>query len=132
VPGRAIQTLEADMHTETVNGKPHRLIPSDRVEGTRVFNADGKKIGTIKRLMIDKITGNVAYAVLSSGGFLGLGEEYRPLPWASIKYNPAIEAYELNTLMTHDELAKAPSFGEDTEFDWGNRQREIDTYWVGF
>lgn len=120
------------MHTETVNAKPHRLVASDRVEGTRVFNADGKKIGTIKRLMIDKITGNVAYAVLSYGGFLGLGEEYRPLPWASMKYNPAIEAYELLTLRTDDELAKAPSFGEDKEFDWGNRQREIDTYWVGF
>jgi len=120
------------MHADTMSLKPHRLVASDRVEGTRVFNADGRKIGSIKRLMIDKTSGNVAYAVLCFGGFLGVGEDYRPLPWASMKYNPAIEAYELLTLMSDDELKKAPSFGVDKEFDWGNRVREVDAYWIGF
>ena len=49
-----------------------------------------------------------------------------------MKYNPAIEAYELLTLMTDEELVKAPSFGTDKEFDWGNRVREVDAYWIGF
>ncbi len=49
-----------------------------------------------------------------------------------MKYNPAIEAYELLTLMTDEELTKAPSFGADKEFDWGNRVREVDAYWIGF
>ena len=49
-----------------------------------------------------------------------------------MKYNPAIEGYELLTLMTEEELAKAPSFGTDKEFDWGNRVREVDAYWIGF
>ena len=120
------------MLADTVQLKPHRLVASDRVEGTRVFNADGKKIGSIKRLMIDKATGNVAYAVLCFGGFLGVGEDYRPIPWASMKYNPSIEAYELLTLMTNEELAQAPAFGSGKEFDWGNRDREIDAYWLGF
>jgi sporulation protein YlmC with PRC-barrel domain len=57
------------MHADTLNLKPHRLVASDRVEGTRVFNADGRKIGSIKRLMIDKSTGSVAYAVLCSAAF---------------------------------------------------------------
>lgn len=120
------------MHTDTIDLKSHRLVASDRVEGARVFNADGKKIGSVKRLMIDKKSGNVAYAVLCIGGFLGVGEDYRPLPWASMTYNPTIEAYELLTLMTNEELAKAPSFGTDKEFDWGNRAREVDAYWTGF
>ncbi len=120
------------MYADTINLKPHRLVASDRVEGTRVYNADGKKIGAIKRLMIDKTSGNVAYAVLCFGGFLGVGEDYRPLPWSSMKYNPAIEAYELLTLITDEELTQAPSFGTDKEFDWGNRVREVDAYWLGF
>ncbi len=55
----------------TRTGKP--LIESDRVEGTTVYSMDGSDIGLIKRLMIDKISGKVAYAVMSFGGFLGDG-----------------------------------------------------------
>lgn len=120
------------MHAEMTSLKPHRLVASDRVEGARILNADGKKIGNVKRLMIDKVSGNVVYAVVCFGGFLGIGEEYFPLPWASMKYNSAVEAYELLTLMSDEELTKAPSFGVDKEFDWGNREREVDAYWIGF
>ena len=52
------------------------LIGSDKVEGTAVYDAKGEHIGSIKRLMIDKRSGQVAYAVLSFGGFLGLGSDY--------------------------------------------------------
>ncbi len=52
------------------------LIASDKVEGTPVRRTDGEKIGTIERVMIDKRSGQVAYAVMSFGGFMGLGEEY--------------------------------------------------------
>jgi hypothetical protein len=120
------------MHAEMTNFKPHRLIASDRVEGTRVFNADGKKIGSVKRLMIDKISGNVAYAVLCFGGILGMGETYRSLPWASMKYNPELEAYELVTLMTDEELQKAPAYMADGDMDWGYRERPSENYWMGF
>jgi hypothetical protein len=120
------------MHAEMASYKPHRLIASDRVEGTRVFNADGRKIGTVKRLMIDKISGNVAYAVLSFGGLLGMGEHYRSLPWASMKYNPELEAYELVTLMTEEELQKAPAYMADGDMDWGYRERPYENYWMGF
>jgi sporulation protein YlmC with PRC-barrel domain len=56
------------------------LIGSDKVEGTTVYGRDGTSIGTIQRVMIDKISGKVAFAVTSFGGFLGLGEDYYPLP----------------------------------------------------
>jgi len=54
-----------------MTGKP--LIESDRVEGTTVYDPKGTDIGSIKRLMIEKISGRVAYAVMSFGGFLGMG-----------------------------------------------------------
>ena len=57
----------------TMTGKP--LIESDRVEGTTVYDPQGNNVGSIKRLMIEKISGHVAYAVMSFGGFLGMGSE---------------------------------------------------------
>ena len=63
------------------------LIGSDKVQGTAVYGADGDKIGAIERVMIGKISGKVSYAVLSFGGFLGIGDDYYPLPWPSLKYN---------------------------------------------
>src|SRR5207253_6306421 len=66
--------------------QPHSLVASDRVEGTPVRRSDGSKVGTIKRLMIDKHSGSVAYAVLSFGGFLGVGRKHLPIPWARLNY----------------------------------------------
>jgi PRC-barrel domain len=56
--------------------------------------------------MMDKLTGKVAYAVLRFGGFLGIGDEYRALPWSVLRYNPDLDAYELNA--TEDQLRNAP------------------------
>jgi len=105
---------------------PHSLIASDRVEGTTVRRPNGEKIGEIKRVMIDKLSGNVAYAVLSFGGFLGLGERYHPVPWAALKYNPVLSAYELD--IPDEQLRKGPSFTEQDDFDWGDRTRESDLH----
>src|SRR5437763_12745515 len=58
------------------------LIGSDKVEGTTVYDAKGEKMGSIARVMIEKRSGQVAYAVLSFGGFLGSGNDYYPIPWA--------------------------------------------------
>ena len=60
------------------------LIGSDKVEGTAVYDAKSEKMGSIERVMIDKRSGQVAYAVLSFGGFLGLGSDYYPLPWDAL------------------------------------------------
>jgi hypothetical protein len=74
------------------------LIASDKVEGTPVRRSDGDRIGTIERVMIDKRSGKVAYAVMTFGGFLGIGEEYRALPWSVLRYNEDLDAYELNLM----------------------------------
>ena len=60
------------------------LIASDKVEGTAVYGPDQKKIGKLERVMIDKLSGKVAYAVLSFGGFMGMGEDFCPMPWSTL------------------------------------------------
>jgi len=115
--------MEATMQSETLTHQSHSLIASDRVEGTPVRRSDGQKIGTIERLMIDKISGNVAYAVLSFGGFLGMGQKHAPIPWAKLSYDPALAAYHLD--LSDDELRGAPAVAAGEEFDWGDRSREV-------
>ena len=102
--------------------KPHALIASDRVEGTLVRRPGREKIGKIERLMIDKISGNVAYAVLSFGGFLGIGEKHLPIPWSKLKFDRVMQSYEVD--ISDEELAKAPSYAADKDFDWGDRSQE--------
>jgi PRC-barrel domain len=63
------------------------LIGSDKVEGTAVYGADRQKIGSIERVMIDKVSGHVSYAVLGFGGFLGIGDDHYPMPGRSLKYH---------------------------------------------
>src|SRR5258708_6999769 len=113
-----------EAHTaEKPRASTHGLIASDRVEGTPVCRSNGEKIGTIHRLMIDKLSGNVAYAVLSFGGFLGVGQKHMPVPWARLKYDPTQESYQLD--LTDDELKRAPAYEADQDFDWGDRSQEI-------
>lgn len=116
-------TAETIANPET---KPHALIPSDRVEGTVVLRTNGEKIGTIQRLMIDKISGNVAYAVVRYGGLLGIGEKHLPIPWGKLKFEPLMRAYQVD--ISDDELAKAPSYSTDKEFDWGDRTQETELH----
>src|SRR6185436_16142129 len=111
---------ELNMATRTTDapgvrtGKP--LIESDRVEGTTVYDPRGNNIGSIKRLMIDKESGKVAYAVMSFGGFLGLGTEEHTLPWRKLDYDTSLEGFR--TDITKDQLTGAPTFYRDSEYDW--------------
>ena len=75
------------MATNTTARETASLIGSDKVEGTAVYGPDEQKIGSIQRVMIDKVSGKVAYAVTSFGGFLGIGEDYYPIPWPTLKYD---------------------------------------------
>jgi PRC-barrel domain len=104
------------------------LIGSDKVEGTSVYGADQKKIGKLERVMIDKISGKVAYAVVSFGGFLGMGEDYYPVPWVTLKYDTNLGGYLVN--LTRDKLEKAPKYTESTGWNWTreNDRRVYDYY----
>jgi hypothetical protein len=106
----------------------HNLIASDRIEGTAVCRPGGKKIGVIRRLMIDKVSGKVAYGVLSFGGFLHFGESHFPVPCAALSYNAVLQAYEVD--ITDEQLHDAPFCVGDLEFDWGDRSREASIHKV--
>ena len=97
------------------------LIGSDKVEGTHVYRANGEKIGQIERLMIDKVTGKVAYAVMSFGGFLGLGEDYNPVPWSLLTYNRRLGGYAID--VADEQLKAAPKYGRNAAWDWADRSR---------
>ena len=105
------------------------LIGSDKVEGTTVYGADNEQIGSIERVMIDKKSGRVSYAVLGFGGFLGLGHDHYPLPWESLKYDTALGGYV--TGITANELRKAPHYSEATEWNWSDdaKVRALNAYY---
>jgi hypothetical protein len=98
------------------------LIGSDKVEGTPVYRSNGERVGQIERVMIDKLTGKVAYAVMSFGGFMGIGEDYYPLPWSLLTYNPRLEGYEVN--VGEQQLKDAPKYSKHETWDWSDRARD--------
>ena len=121
------------MHPHPPTAAPaHALVSSDRVEGTPLCRADGERIGTIKRVMIDKRSGDVAYAVLSFAALLGLGEKYAPVEWSRLSYDPAIAAYVVD--LSDAEITAASS--DHAAFDWGDRTAEIPVrpraYWGAY
>ena len=99
------------------------------MEGTPVYRSNGDHIGQIERIMIDKISGKVAYAVMSFGGFVGIGEDYYPLPWSLLTYNTRLEGYEVN--VSEQQLNGAPKYSKYESWDWSDRacgQKVYDYY----
>jgi hypothetical protein len=97
----------------------HTLVSSDRVETAVIYGRDGQKIGTIERLMLEKASGTVAYAVVKCGGFLGSERHHYPVSWTSLKYDPVRKAFEAN--ITLAELRDGPCELDGETFDWGDR-----------
>jgi hypothetical protein len=98
---------------------PHPLVASDRVETAAVYGHDGQKIGTIERLMIEKTSGAVAYAVVKCGGFAEGEIHHYPLPWGSLSYNTIRKAFDAGTTLA--ELRGGPCELDGEAFDWGDR-----------
>jgi sporulation protein YlmC with PRC-barrel domain len=71
----------------------NRLIASDRVEGTTVYNRAGEKLGSVKNFMVDKRSGKADYAVLQFGGLFGLGSDHYPIPWDMLTYDTDLGGY---------------------------------------
>jgi len=111
---------------EKVTGK---LIGSDKVEGTAVYGPDGERIGSIERIMIDKLSGKASYVVLGFGGFVGIGNEHYPLTWSTLKYNTQLGGYQV--AVTEDQLRGAPKYADEDEWNWANAAGlgAIDTYY---
>lgn len=117
--------MEAKTETST-------LIAGSKVTGTNVYDTAGESIGSIYDVMLDKRSGKVAYAVMSFGGFLGMGNDYHPLPWSMLKYDTRQGGYVVN--LTKDRLQSAPHYARGTDPGWGDRAYESrvhDYYGVG-
>jgi hypothetical protein len=110
----------------------HDLISSEQVEGTIVFDRAGEKVGTIDHLLINKKSGLVTYAVMSFGGFMGLGHNHYPLPWSALSYDTDLEGYR--TSVNEQQLRDAPEFTDDAwqDRDWEARIHDhygVPYYW---
>ena len=121
----AITSTQNPNVTET-----HDLIASDKVEGTRVFDLNGDNVGTIERVLLEKRSGKVSYAVLSFGGFLGIGEDHYPLPWSKLDYDESLGGYRVD--VSKSQLEGAPKYRDDTDDFWNadNGRRIYDYYGV--
>jgi sporulation protein YlmC with PRC-barrel domain len=72
----------------------HPNISSEDVEGVAVYDVQGKKIGKVDHLVIEKASGRVATVVLNVNGFLGLGHSHVELPWSALKYSSRLNGFE--------------------------------------
>ena len=98
------------------NDNKHDLIESDRVIGADVYDLNGNHIGSIERLMLQKIGGIVSHAVLSFGGFFGIGDNHYPIPWQKLKYDEKLDGYRADISKT--QIEGAPSYNANEDYDW--------------
>ena len=108
----AMQAATAGTATTAAGGvatdETDRLIASNKVDGTAVYNRQGERLGSVYNFMVDKRSGQVEYAVMSFGGFLGIGDSYHPLPWKTLKYNTSMGGYVVD--LDKGRLQGAPSY----------------------
>jgi sporulation protein YlmC with PRC-barrel domain len=102
------------------------LIEASKVNGTSVYNTSGESVGKIYDVMIDKMSGKVAYAIMSFGGFLGMGDSYHPLPWSELKDDTTVGGYR--TGLSKEKLQGAPSYREGTEPAWSDPKYNEQVY----
>jgi hypothetical protein len=113
-----------------------RLIAGTTVAGTTVYDVQGEKLGTVEDVMIDRVSGRIAYAVMSFGGFLGIGHQHHPLPWSTLRYDTSLGGYVVN--LDRRMLEGAPAYADDAPADWedhvwGQRVHDYyhaDPYWT--
>ncbi len=125
------------MSDTTISGSDHlgdketvSLIAASKVNGTSVYNTAGDPLGHIHDIMLDKRSGQVKYAVLSFGGFLGIGEKYHPLPWNQLSYSERHGGYVVN--LDRNRLEGAPVYAASDMPDWSSEKYYggIDDYYA--
>jgi hypothetical protein len=126
---RPAGSMELDPTADGIStDETRRLIASSKVEGTAVYNPAGEQLGTVYNFMVDKVSGQVAYVVMSFGGFLGLGENYHPLPWRALTYDPRLGGYVVD--IDKDRLQAAPTHGAgDDPFADDEYGAKVDAYY---
>lgn len=96
---------------DIVNGPGPAFMSASTLIGDDVYNLQDEDLGDVKEFMLDMRTGKVAYAVLSFGGFLGMGEKLFAVPWAALKLDTENKRFTLN--VSKERLESAPGFDKD-------------------
>lgn len=105
------------------------VISSDRVIGSSVHGTDGRKIGTLEKVLLKRNSGRVVYAVLGFGGFLGIGTDHYPVPWQMLHFDERLDGYVAD--LTKRDIEHAPRFSDREAWNWDNEDtaRQIDGYY---
>jgi sporulation protein YlmC with PRC-barrel domain len=103
-------------------------IAASQVNGTSVYDVAGEKLGSVYDVVIDKVSGRTEYAVMSFGGFLGIGDRYHPLPWNQLRYDTRLGGYVVT--LDRAQLEGAPNYEAGDIGSWtGGQSRAIDDYY---
>lgn len=105
----------------------HELVSSARVEGTPVFDQAGARLGSVHSVMIHKRTGQVAYAVLAFGGFLGVGRHVHPIPWEMLTYADDRRGYVVD--ISQEQIRNAPRYDLDSDDRPQTSEGPMYAYW---
>ena len=112
-----------DEHSGIPRDETERLIASNKVEGTPVYDRNGDRLGSIHNFMVDKFRGKVIYAVLKCGtGFLGLDDRYYPLDWNELTFDTRLGGYRVD--MVEDDLQRFGSWDRNERWSEGGPMRE--------
>jgi sporulation protein YlmC with PRC-barrel domain len=104
------------------------MVSSSDVNGTEVYSPSGEHLGQIDHLMIDKTSGQIAYAVMTFGGFLGIGADEHPVPWKKLSYDTNLGGFV--TDITAQQLTGAPQRSDRWYDDRDYQRRSYDYYGV--
>jgi hypothetical protein len=112
---------------DTMLEAEHPLILASRVEKTPVFDRAGNRIGHIDDLSIEKSSGRAIYAIMSFGGFLGIGEKFHPVPWSLLGYDAGYGGYVVP--LDRSALENAPRYDTTELRELGGAREAIFTYY---
>jgi sporulation protein YlmC with PRC-barrel domain len=123
-------------HMKDSPGPGPEVMGANTLIGDKVVNGKGEKVGKIEEIMIDTRSGRVAYAVLSFGGILGIGDKLFAVPWNALKLDPDNKQFVFN--VEKERLEKAPGFDKDhwpmmADMKWANAVHDYyksTPYWV--
>lgn len=103
--------MESPESTNVATDETDRLIASNKVEGTAVYNRSSEKLGSVNNFMVDKRSGRAEYAVLQFGGLFGIGSDYYPIPWDKLTYDTGMGGYVVD--IDKSQLEDAPRYADE-------------------
>ncbi|MGF6604495.1 sporulation protein YlmC with PRC-barrel domain [Paraburkholderia sp. GAS448] len=120
----------------TGEGPGPNVMAADTLKGNKLFTSDREDIGKISEIMLDVRSGRIAYAVLSSGGFLGMGGRLYAIPWSALTLDTDEKCFRLE--VTADRVKNAPCFDKDhwptmADPQWGSSLHQYynrQPYWL--